>query len=102
MALALEPDVLIVGEADCAKTAIELAQALQPDVVLTELSCCSLANGLSAAGLVRAAPNCAVIVLSLFDDAPTRAAAIASGAAAFVGKHESHETLLASIRREAR
>lgn len=102
MALDLEPDVAVVGEAGCAETALELARALQPDVVLTEAPCCVPGNPLPAERLRQAAPCCSVIVLTIFDDIATRAEAAASGVAAFVGKHESHETLLASIRRQAR
>ena len=44
---------------------------------------------------------CAVVILSMYDDAATRTRALAAGAAAFVGKHDGTEALLAAIRQAA-
>jgi DNA-binding NarL/FixJ family response regulator len=44
-------------------------------------------------------PSCAIVTLSIYDDAQTQARALAAGVAAFVSKRESPEGLPATIRR---
>ncbi len=98
MQLALEPDLKVVGEAENGEQVLVLAGQLHPDVILMDVEL-PLMDGITATARLRsAAPKCAVVILSLYDDAKTRAAAQAAGAAAFVGKQESSETLLTAIR----
>jgi DNA-binding NarL/FixJ family response regulator len=99
--LVLEPDVEVVGEAGDGAGAISLAQSLRPDVILMDVRMPGM-DGISAVRTLRAvAPESAVVILSLYDDASTRAGAEEAGAAAFVAKHQVEETLLAAIRRAA-
>ena len=99
--LVLEPDVEVVGEAGDGAGAISLAQSLRPDVILMDVRMPGM-DGISAVRTLRAvAPESAVVILSLYDDAKTRARAQEAGAAAFVAKHKVEETLLAAIRRAA-
>jgi DNA-binding NarL/FixJ family response regulator len=99
--LALEPDLEVVGEASDGAEAISLTQALRPDVVLMDVEMPSM-NGISATAALRSlAPQSAVVILTLHDDAATRTRAREAGAAAFVAKHRMEETLLAEIRRVA-
>jgi DNA-binding NarL/FixJ family response regulator len=98
MQLALEPDLKVVGEAEDGEQVLALAAQLHPDVILMDVEL-PLMDGITATARLRVAdPKCAVVILSLYDDAKTRAAAQAAGAVAFVGKQESSETLLAAIR----
>jgi DNA-binding NarL/FixJ family response regulator len=56
-------------------------------------------DGISATTEIKArAPRCSVVVLSLYDDAATRARAAAAGACAFVAKTKMDETLVDAIR----
>ncbi len=97
--LVLEPDVEVVGEAGDGAGAISLAQSLRPDVILMDVRMPGM-DGISAVRTLRAvAPESAAVILSLYDDARTRARAEEAGAAAFVAKHKVEETLLAAIRR---
>jgi DNA-binding NarL/FixJ family response regulator len=99
--LVLEPDVEVVGEAGDGAGAISLAQSLRPDVILMDVRMPGM-DGISTVRTLRAvAPESAAVILSLYDDARTRARAEEAGAAAFVAKHEVEETLLAAIRRAA-
>ena len=99
--LVLEPDVEVVGEAGDGAGAISLAQSLRPDVILMDVRMPGM-DGISTVRTLRAvAPESAVVILSLYDDARTRARAEEAGAAAFVAKHKVEETLLAAIRRAA-
>ena len=97
--LVLESDVEVVGEAGDGAEAISLAQSLRPDVILMDVRMPGV-DGISTARTLRAvAPEGAVVILSFYDDARTRARAEEAGVAAFVAKHKVEETLLAAIRR---
>jgi DNA-binding NarL/FixJ family response regulator len=75
----------VAGEADNGMAAIEMAEALQPDVVLLDLSM-PVSDGSSAlAGLLRVAPHARVIILSGMDD-KVALPLLSVGAAAFVRK----------------
>ena len=101
MQLALEPDLAVVGEAESGEEALALAARLQPDVILMDVEL-PLMDGITTTAELRAAAlKSAVVILSLYDDTKTRAAAQAAGAVAFVGKQEQGETLLTAIRRAA-
>ena len=93
-----EGDIRVIGEASNGAEAIALAQALHPDVVLMDISM-PAPDGIAATAALRASiPQCAVVLLSLYDDASMRARAHAAGAATLVGKQEGVRTLLAAIR----
>jgi DNA-binding NarL/FixJ family response regulator len=101
MRFALEPDLEVVGEAGDATEAVSLAQPLRPDVVLMDVDMSGM-NGISAIATLRqVAPHITVVIFTLSDDAAMRARAREAGAAAFVAKHQTEETLLAAIRRAA-
>ena len=101
MRIALEPDLEVVGTAGDATEAIPLARVLHPDVVLMDVEMLGM-DGISAIAALRSiVPQCAVVILTLYDDAATRTLAQEAGAAAFVAKHQMEETLLAEIRRVA-
>lgn len=99
MRLALEPDVEVVGEASDGATATALATELRPNVVLMDVEMPGV-DGIEATAVLREkVPQSAVVVLTLYDDARTRARAEAAGAAAFVAKHQVEQKLLATMRR---
>ena len=91
-------DIRVIGEASNGAEAIELAQALHPDVVLMDISM-PAPDGIAATAALRiSVPQCAVVLLSLSDDASMRARAHAAGAATLVEKQEGVRTMLAAIR----
>ena len=99
MRLSMEPDVEVVGEAESGEAALRLVRALSPDVVLMDVEMPGMDGIVATAALRATAPHVAVVILSLYDDARTRARAREAGAAAFVAKHQAKSTLLATIRR---
>ena len=99
--LALEPNLEVVGEAGDAAEAISLTQALCPDVVLMDIEMPGMDGICATAALRSLAPQSAVVILTLHDDAATRARAQEAGAAAFVAQYRMEETLLAEILRVA-
>lgn len=98
MRLALEADFSVVGEAATGQTALLLAQATQPDVVLLDIKLPDQ-DGIAVAGqLHQVTPQSRVIIVTLYDDPGHRSGAKAAGAAGFVAKQEPPENLLAAIR----
>jgi DNA-binding NarL/FixJ family response regulator len=91
-------DITVIGEASNGAEAIALAQALQPDVVLMDISM-PTTDGIAVTAALRASvPQSAVVLLSLHDDASMRARAYAVGAVTLVGKQEGVKVLLTAIR----
>lgn len=102
MLLAREATITVVGEATDGAQAITLAQALQPNVVLMDLSMPTM-DGMKATAALRAAvPDTAVVLLSLYDEEIMRVRASTAGAVAFIGKQEGVRALLAAIRQAGR
>jgi DNA-binding NarL/FixJ family response regulator len=98
MRLELEPDLVVVGEANDGVEAVRQAVATTPDVVVMDVEMPAM-DGIAAIAALRArAPRSAIVVLSIHDDANTRERALAAGASAFVAKHEADGVLLSAIR----
>lgn len=101
MRLGLEPDLEIVGEAGDGRSALTLVDRLHPDVIVMDCEM-PLMDGISAASALRDAGDpVAVVMLSIHDDAMTKARARAAGASAFVAKQCSDEPLIRAIRQAA-
>ena len=99
--LGAQPDLTIVGEAADGATAIALAAALHPDVVLMDVKMSGVDGITAAAALRTVAPESAVVMLSLHGDPVTRARAEAAGAVAFLEKQTAGPLLLTVIREAA-
>jgi DNA-binding NarL/FixJ family response regulator len=97
----LEPDLEVVGEASTGSEALTLAQTLTPDVVLMDIAMPGMDGIEATAALRRAVSPSVVVILSIYDDAQTRARAQAAGAVAFVEKRGATDTLLSAIRQAA-
>ena len=98
MRLSIEPDIVVVGEASNGEQAIELVHALSPDIVLMDVEMPGM-DGISATADLHATPTqSAVVMMSIHDDAQTRARAQAAGAAAFIAKSGIFEDLLTTVR----
>jgi DNA-binding NarL/FixJ family response regulator len=88
----------VVGEAADGAEALELADALQPDLVLLDLSMPGL-DGLSALPALRAtAPRCEIVVLTASGTEENLLAAIRGGAAGYLLKSEPPERIVAFLR----
>ncbi len=99
MRLALEADLMVVGEATDAASAVPIGATLRPDVIVLD----SGLDGICAAiDIVRRTCGARIVILSLQDDSHTRQRAAAAGAAAFVSKQERPEVLLETIKAVAR
>jgi DNA-binding NarL/FixJ family response regulator len=99
MILAAEPDLQLVGEAADVDQAQRLSRALQPDVILLDLSMPGPAPIETVAALCRLCPGVKVLVLTTYDDAMYTRGVLAVGAAGYVLKDEATEVLALAIRR---
>ena len=94
----MEPDIVVIGEASSGEQAIELVDALSPDIVLMDVEMPGMDGITATAALRDNTSRSAVVMMSIHDDVQTRARAQAAGAAAFVEKSGTLEVLLATIR----
>ena len=97
----LEPDLKVVGEASTGREALTLARSLSPDVVLMDIEMPEMDGIDATAALLKVIPQCAVVILSIYNDAQIRGRAQAAGAVAFVEKRGATEKLLSAIRQAA-
>jgi DNA-binding NarL/FixJ family response regulator len=96
LVLCQSQDLIVVGEAANAESAVALAQQMRPDVILVEWELPG-ANGIPVAAVLKAAGSRpAVIATSARPEA--RRAALAAGADAFVSKLDPPERVLAAMR----
>ena len=101
MRLALEPDITVIGETGDGVTALELAEKLQPDVIIMDIEMPEMDGITVTQKLQELYPGMAVVILSMYGDAGTSARAKAAGAIALVEKHQGEQELLAAIRKAA-
>lgn len=99
--LAATPDIEVVGEAETGRAAVQLAQKLQPNVVVMDVVMPQL-NGVEATRqILRDAPGCKVLVLSSYSDDDKVAQLIEHGATGYLVKQAATNDLVKAIR-EAR
>src|SRR5438270_2047816 len=80
------PDIKVVGEADSGRVAVQLAQKLQPDVVVMDVVMPQL-NGVEATRqILRDAPGARVLILSSYSDDEKVAQLIEHGATGYLVK----------------
>jgi DNA-binding NarL/FixJ family response regulator len=94
-----ESDFEVCGQAENGREAIEKAQALSPDLIVTDLSMPNM-NGLEETRLLnRLMPDMPVIVYTAYSDPFTEKALRAAGASAVIPKSAATMTLIAKARR---
>lgn len=99
--LASAADIALVGQAADGRGAVDVANDVEPDVVLMDLQLPVL-SGLDATREILAArPGTAVLVLTMFEDDDTVHAAVAAGAVGYLLKGADGEDILAAVRSAA-
>lgn len=87
----------VVGEAGDGAEAVEMAGALQPDMVLLDLAMPVLSGMDAIPRIRRCAPDARVVVVSGFAPDRMGSEAVAVGATAFLGKQQRPRELVASL-----
>ena len=96
--LSTRPDIEVVGEAGDGEEAVALVEKLHPHVVLMDLRMPKL-DGIQATARIRDRhPQIPVLVLTTFDDDANLFGALRAGAAGYLLKDVSSETLVAAIQ----
>ncbi|HJR59967.1 MAG TPA: response regulator transcription factor [Vicinamibacterales bacterium] len=100
--LSTRPEVEVVGEAGTGEEAIRLVERLEPDVVLMDLRM-PVMDGIQATVRIRGRwPAIPVLMLTTFDDDASLFGALRAGAAGYLLKDVSSETLMAAVTAAAR
>ncbi|MFN3307808.1 MAG: response regulator [Anaerolineales bacterium] len=96
--LSQEADLEVVGEAKSGLETLRLAEELQPDLILLDISMPGL-NGLEAIGLLRKrAPQARILILTMHDDVHYLRRALQNGASGYVLKKAADVELLSAIQ----
>jgi DNA-binding NarL/FixJ family response regulator len=100
--LSTRPEVEVVGEAAHGEEAIAMVDRLQPDVVLMDLRMPVMDGIVATAQLRDRWPSIPVLALTTFDDDASLFGALRAGAAGYLLKDVSSETLIAAVTAAAR
>lgn len=97
--LTLAGDIEIVGEAGNGLEAVQMAKALQPQVILMDLEMPVLDGYEATRQIKRQQPACRVIILSIHGGNAEQQGVLRAGADDFIVKGAPLETLLQAIRK---
>jgi DNA-binding NarL/FixJ family response regulator len=97
--IATDRRLQLVGTAEEAEAAIELASSEQPDIVLVDVRMPGGGGARAAREIVRRSPSTRVIAVSAFEDAETILGMLRAGAAAYVSKSDRTDDILEAIHR---
>jgi DNA-binding NarL/FixJ family response regulator len=101
-AIALEPDMHVVGEAVDGAQAIAMFEKLRPDVTLMDLQMPNV-DGLQAVTAIRKlAPTAAIVVVTVYPGDARVTQALTLGATSYLLKSASRLDIIAAIRAAAR
>lgn len=99
--LAGHPEFDVVGQASDGQEALQLCEALRPDIVILDVRM-PILNGLGAARLLQQRMPGLKVVIFTMDDSPDHLeAAIAAGAAGYLLKDASREEVIGALRQVA-
>ena len=98
MLLEAQKDLLIVGEAETGREALEQVRSLHPHIVLMDVKMPDM-NGIEATRLIRANyPETAVLALTMYEDDQYFFEMLRAGASGYVPKRAAPDELLTAIR----
>ncbi|MDY0310400.1 MAG: response regulator transcription factor [Castellaniella sp.] len=95
------PEFEIVGEAADGLDGIKRARELAPDVILLDLNMPGLSGLETLQLLIQDVPDCAVLVLTVSEDAEDLGQALQAGASGYLLKNVDSDVLVAAIHKVA-
>ena len=95
--LSQSPKIEVIGEAEDGRETIKKVEALQPDLILLDLSMPRLGGLDALPALRRLAPSARILVLTMHKDPEYLQQAIRNGAAGYLLKQAADSELLAAI-----
>jgi DNA-binding NarL/FixJ family response regulator len=93
-----EPDIEVAGLAGCVAEAVEMAQALQPDIILMDFGLPDGTGANATQEILKVLPETKIIFLTVFEDDQNLFAAIRSGAKGYLLKNMRPAKLVAALR----
>ena len=102
MFLELQPDLLVLGEADSGETAVRMAAELVPDVVLMDLVMSGMGGVEATRQVKQVSPHSQIIVLTSYHEDEYIFPALRAGALSYVLKDVGPEELAETVRKAAR
>ncbi len=97
MLLDSDSELVIIGEAENGEEAIRLSQELNPDVILMDVSMPEVDGVMATRRIKSAAPNQAVLALTIHEGADYFFQMLQAGASGYVPKRTAPEELLRAI-----
>ena len=95
-------DTEVIGEATTGREVIELAAALQPDVILMDLQMPGV-NGIEATRqILQTSPHIRILVITLFEDDASVFSALRAGARGYLLKDADQDELLRAVKAVSR
>lgn len=96
------PGAEVVGEASTGTEVVELAGRLHPDVVVMDLHMPGLSGIEATREILRASPDVAVLVLTMYDDDSSVFAAMRAGARGYLLKGADQDEIIRAVRAVSR
>jgi len=95
--LASVPSITVAGVASTGREAVRAAVTLRPDVLVMDIQMPELTGVEAAAEIARAAPDVAVLMLTMFDDDDSVFTAMRAGARGYVLKGAQQDEIVRAI-----
>jgi len=97
--LALERDLVVVGEADNGEAGVRLVPQCRPHVAIVDVSMTGIDGVETSKRIRRIAPEVRILMLTSSESAADAARSIDAGASAYLTKRLAHEEIVSVIRR---
>jgi DNA-binding NarL/FixJ family response regulator len=93
-----DPDTEVAGEATSGDEAVELAAALQPDVILMDIQMPGISGIEATRRILHTSPHIRILVVTMFEDDQSVFTAMRAGARGYVLKGARPEEMLRAIQ----
>ena len=95
------PDITVIGEADDGHQAVQLALELKPRVVVMDFALPSMNGAVAARQILKAAPEIAILILSMHAEASYVRTCLEAGARGYLLKNAMDLEMVAAVKEVA-